>query len=131
MTSATQIAGTYDRRVILSTLWVFAMLNYLYADVFTAIFDSAAMQRMVTGMTDGIVLAWAVFMEIAMAMVLLSRILRHRVNRWANIAAGALNTASVAWSLMGGAPRPYYAFYAAIEMACTVFIVWYAWTWKS
>ncbi len=131
MTSATQIAGTYDRKVILSTLWVFAMLNYLYADVFTVIFDSAAVQSMVRGMTDGIVLAWAVFMEIAIAMVLLSRILRRRVNRWANIAAGTLNTASVAWSLMGGVPRPYYAFYATIEMACTVFIVWYAWTWRS
>jgi len=65
------------------------MLNYLCADVFTVIFDSAAVQNMVTGMTDGIVLAWAVFMEIAMAMVLPSRILRHRLNRWANIAAGA------------------------------------------
>ncbi len=130
MTSATQIAGTYDRKVILSTLWGFAMFNYLYADVFTVIFDFAAMQRMVTGTRDGIVLAWAVFMEIAIAMVLLSRVLRYRLNRWANIAAGVLNTASVAWSLMGGLPRPFYAFFAAVEMACTVFIVWYAWTWK-
>ncbi len=130
MTSATRIAGTHDRRVVLSALWGFAMFNYLYADVFTVIFDSAAMQKMVTGMADGIVLAWAAFMEIAMAMVFLSRVLRQRVNRWANIAAGVLNTASVAWSLMGGAPRPYYAFFAAVEMACTVFIVWYAWTWK-
>ncbi len=25
-----------DKKVVLSTLWIFAMLNYLYADVFTS-----------------------------------------------------------------------------------------------
>jgi hypothetical protein len=29
-------SGMKDRKVILSTLWIFAMLNYLYADVFLA-----------------------------------------------------------------------------------------------
>ena len=28
-----------DRKVILSTLWVFATLNYIYADVFTLFFN--------------------------------------------------------------------------------------------
>jgi len=27
-----------DRKVILSTLWIFALLNYIYADIFTLFF---------------------------------------------------------------------------------------------
>ena len=45
------------------------------------------------------------------------------------IAAGILHTAAVAFSAFTETPAPYYAFFAAIEIACTVFIVWYAWTW--
>ena len=30
------------RKMILSTLWIFAILNYLYADVFTVFFNPAA-----------------------------------------------------------------------------------------
>lgn len=34
MNSIQKIFEMKDRKVILSTLWIFAMLNYLYADVF-------------------------------------------------------------------------------------------------
>jgi hypothetical protein len=69
-------------------------------------------------------------METAIAMVLLSQVLPYRANRWANIIAGVFHTAFVAWSLFGGTPpNLFYAFFATIEMACTLFIVWYAWTW--
>lgn len=29
---------TKDRKVILSTLWIFALLNYVYADIFSIFF---------------------------------------------------------------------------------------------
>lgn len=48
----------------------------------------------------------------------------------ANIAAGIFNTAYVAWSLLGQTPQPFYAFFATVEIAWTLFIVVYAWTWK-
>ncbi len=119
-----------DRKVVLSSLWIFAMFNYLYADVFTAIFSAQEMTKIAGGMSEGVVLGWAVFMEIAIAMVVLSRVLRRGPNRWANIVAGILNTASVAWSLLGGGTRAFYAFFATVEIACTLFIIWYAWSWK-
>lgn len=117
-------------KVSLSTLWIFATLNYLYADVFTMFFDPAAKEAM--AMPAGQVLVFAALMETAIAMIVLSRILKYRVNRWANIIAGILHTAVVFWTLFGETPKPpFYIFFATVEIACTLFIVWYAWTWPN
>ncbi len=130
MTSNVQVPETEDRKVVLSTLWMFAMFNYLYADFFSMIFNSTAIRSIAAGMTQGVVLGWAVVMETAIAMILLSRILRYRANRWANIVIGVLHTASVAWTLSGSMPPPYYMFFATVEIVCTLSIVWYAWSWR-
>jgi hypothetical protein len=128
-----------DRRVILSTLWIFAVLNYLYADVITLFFQPSlqpeAWEELQSGfvgsiqITQGFALAAAVLMETAIAMVLLSRILPYRVNSWTNIGAGLLHSAAVAWSLSEGEIDLFYAFFSTVEIACTMFIVWFAWTW--
>jgi hypothetical protein len=66
-------------------------------------------------------------------MVVLSRVLKYGVNRWANIIIGALHTVVVMLSLFvgGGTPALYYVFFATIEIACTALIVWHAWRWKA
>ena len=117
-----------DRKVILSTLWIFATLSYIYADVFTLFFNPAAHQMAIT---QDAVLVFAILMETAIAMILLSRVLKYGANRWANIAAGVFHTAFVTWSLFSGTPLPFYMFFAAVEIACTLFIVWYAWKWTN
>jgi hypothetical protein len=118
-----------DRKVILSTLWIFAMFNYIYADVFSVFFDPTAQQEALT--FAGFALVFAVLMETAIAMVLLSRVLNYAANRWANIIVAVLHTASVAWSLFGDTPKPFYVLFATVEIACTLFIIWYAWTWRN
>jgi len=129
------------RKMILSTLWIFAVLNYIYADVFTLMFNPSLQPDVARDLeagrvgdmqvTQGFALTFAVLMQTALIMVLLSRMLRHTPNRWANIAAGAFHTALVAWSLTGGSQNYFYVFFATIEIACTLFIVWYAWTWRD
>ena len=129
-----------DRRVVLSTLWIFVMLNYIYADVYTLFFNPVLRPEewklFLAGdaggvpLTEGFVLLTAVLMETAIAMVLLSRVLGYGPNRWANIGSGLFHTAFVAWSLTGQPPTLSYAFFATIEIACTLFIVGYAWTWR-
>ena len=37
-----------DRKVILSTLWIFAMFNYLYAD-FTSLMEPGILEKIMTG----------------------------------------------------------------------------------
>lgn len=120
-----------DRKTILSTLWIFVMFNYLYADFAMMIFKPSAYLKAVAKMPEGLVLGFAALMEIAIAMVLLSRILKYKANRWTNILAGAWFTIWVAMTLLGGKPPAFYMFFAAIEMACTLFIVWYAWKWPN
>jgi hypothetical protein len=128
-----------DRKVLLSTLWIFAMFNYLYADVYTLFFNPVLQkelwQKFLEGagsipITQGFVLITAILMETAIAMVILSRVLKYGANRWVNIVSGAFHTAFVAWSLIGDPVTPFYVFFAAIEIACTLLIVWLAIRWK-
>ena len=141
MNTDEQTAAIHGRRAVLSTLWIFAMLNYLYADVYTLFFNPTlrpeAWKQLLAGyaggipITEGFVLVTAVLMETAIAMVLLSRVLSYGPNRWANIVAGGFHTVFVAWSLAGESPTLFYAFFATIEIACSLFIVWYAWRWRG
>ena len=117
-----------DRKVIFSTLWIFVLLNYIYGDIFNLFFNPEAQSGT---MTAGAVFAFAVLMETAIAMVILSRVLKYGANRWANIIVAVINTALVGWSVSGSTPAPDYIFFTCIEIACTLFIIWYAWTWRN
>ncbi len=120
-----------DRQVRLSTLWIFASLNYIYADVFSLYFVPGV-QEETANMAAGAVLGFAVLMETAMVMVVLSRLLKHRANRWANIIVGAIHTAAVFFSLFGAKPpAPFYVFFATVEIVCTLVIIGYAWKWPK
>lgn len=119
----------------LSTLWIFAMFNYLYADIVT-LMDPEALKIMQSGsvgpmqINQGFLLGAAILMKTAIAMVLLSRVLKYRANRWANVIAGIIHTAAMSLSLLISTPAPYYIFFAAMEIPCTLFIIWLALRWK-
>jgi hypothetical protein len=130
MNATGHAAEIKNRQMLLSTLWIFAMLNYIYADVFTLFFSQDARSAAAT-MTAGAVLAFAVLMETAIAMVFLSRLLNYGANRWANIIVAAIHTLSVLFSLFAGTPAPFYVFFAVVEIVCTLGIIWYAWTWPK
>ena len=125
-----------DMKVKLSMLWIFVMFNYIYADI-TTLMDSSVLTELIRGyagdiqITQGFLLGAAVLMEIPIAMVVLSRVLEYKANRWANIIAGTIKTAAVFLSLFVGTPAMYYTFFATIEIACTLLIVWYAWKWVN
>ena len=126
-----------NRKEKLSLLWMFALFNYIYADIHSLI-DPATLKQIMTGyvgslhITPGFLLGSAILIETAIAMVLLSRLLPYGVNRWANIIAGVIHTAAVAASIfVGEAPPLYYIFFGTIEILCTLLIVWYAWKWPK
>lgn len=128
--------STLDRRRLLSALWLFAILNYLYCDVLS-LMDSEVLRQVLTGsvdgmeMTPGFLLAASVLMEIPIAMTILARFLAHPANRWANLVAGAIMTVVQAVSLTVGSPTVYYAFFSVIEMATTASIFWLALRWQA
>jgi hypothetical protein len=136
MNANDKTAGMQAMKGRLSALWVFAMFNYIYADIIGFLDPGFLKELMTTGyagsiyITQEFMLAAAILMEIPIAMVLLSRILKHRANRWANIIAGTIMTASITLSMFDG-PTLHYLFFGTIEIVCTALIVWYAWKWRN
>ncbi len=123
-----------DKKILLSTLWIFVTLNYLYCDIM-GFMDVNLLKQYFTGNVGGMtinesfLLGAAILMEIPIAMVLLSRILNYRSNRWANIIAGLIMTLVQTATLFAGVPTKYYLFCSIIEIATTIVIVWLAWKW--
>lgn len=120
----------------LSTLWIFLVLNYAYCDLL-GVMDAYMLKQFLTGtvegieLTQGFLMGASVLMEIPISMVLLSRVLDYRFNRWANIIAGALMTAVQFGTVFIGDATVYYIFFSVIEIAASAFIVWYAWQWRE
>jgi hypothetical protein len=118
-----------NRRVMLSTLWVFLVVNFLYADIFTLFFDPAAKEP--SDMSLGAILFFAIIMETSMLMVLLARVLPRAWNRWTNVAAAVLHIGILSWSLTGSGVTSFYAFFVAIEIATLLFVIGYAGSWRE
>lgn len=125
-----------DLKVRLSLLWLFVLLNYLYADV-VALWDIVGTPNFHVHLPPWALMASAILMEIPIAMIVACRLLPVRANRLANIVAGIFLTVVngvltyvpplAGW---GSTPAlPEYLFFATIETVCTLVIVRQAWTW--
>lgn len=117
-----------DMKVLLSTLWLFVTLNYLYCDIVTVMdpVKHGSMQ-----LNQGFLLGASILVEIPIAMVLLSRILKYRANRLVNIISGVVMTVVQTVTLFVATPTMYYVFFSIIEIGCTMIIIWNAWGWSS
>lgn len=117
----------------LSTLWIFIMFNMVFADILSFMYPGFLAEVMAghaggVSITPGFLLVAAVLTEIPIAMIVLSRVLKHRANRWANIVAAGVTIIYVAG---GSATSPHGLFFAALEIGCAIMIAWSAWTWRS
>jgi hypothetical protein len=113
------------------------MFNYLYCDV-VMLMDNDILKQFLSGRVDGtpitreFLFGAAILMEIPIAMTILTKVMRHKMNRLANLFSGTLMTGVQSATLFTGTtPSLYYIFFSAIEIACTVFIVWLAWSWRE
>lgn len=129
---------TKDKRVIFSTLWIFLTVNYIFCDVFSNMDPGALKELVTTGglsgvqLTQGFLLLAAISMEIPMAMIVLSRLLKYKANRWANIIVGSLMVVyQISTMNVGTPPTLHYIFYSIIEVVCNLVIVWLAWKWTN
>jgi hypothetical protein len=126
-----------ERPQLLSLLWIFLVLNFIYCDVL-GLHDGAILSDLVEGhagpiqITTGFLLFFSFVMEIPMAMVLVARLARRPFNRIANIAAGTvmliIQTASL---FSAGLPSPSYLFFSAVEIATLAVIVVLAIRWRK
>ena len=128
-----------DTKERLSLYWIFALLNYLYADV-VALFAIAGSRHSFEPLSPWALMGSAVLMEIPIAMIVASRLLPFRANQLANVAAAGVLTLingflTFVLPLTNGAFRdpiyPAYVWFATLETVCTLVIFWKACTWSG
>ena len=122
-----------DTKVLLSTLWIVVMINMAYADILGLFIPGALEEVAKTSVSTGttipqLMLGGAIMLEIPIAMILLSRVLKFKVNRWVNIIASVI---TIAYVVGGGSTYPHNIFIATIEVVCMLLIVWIAWKWRN
>jgi hypothetical protein len=79
--------------------------------------------------TQVAMLIFAMIVEIPIAMIFLSRVLKYRINRWANIIAGVIY---IVFVIVGGSWTDLsYWFFAAVEIVAMSAIIWSAWKWSN
>jgi hypothetical protein len=122
-----------DTKVLLSTLWIVVMINMLKADILSMNIPGAAEEVARTSASAGasipqLMLIGAIMGQLGIAMIILSRVLKHGINRWANIVVGIVTIAYI-WG--GIAPYPHYIFIATVETLCLLLIIGFAWTWRN
>ena len=126
-----------NRRLIYSSLWVFASLNYLYADL-VGLMDHNMLSQYLTGEVNGMEMSpefltvAAAFMQIPMANIFLPHVIKNdNTLRWIQIASGAIMTLVQTSTLFVDEPAPYYALFSGVEIATTTYITIDAFNWKT
>ncbi len=124
------------RPTLLSTLWIVLMFNYIYADVL-GLNDPAHLIALESGTIGGLpfspdkLVAAGLLMQVPIAMVLLSRVLRQTPNRVLNMLAAAfMAVTQVATLFFGTPPTPVYYLFSAIEIILLVVILVVAVAWR-
>ena len=126
-----------ERKSLLSTLWIFVLLNMVYADILGMLRPGYLdfLNQMSQQLTGSTVLLFAVLMEVAIAMILLSRVLAYKANRWAHFIAIPL---TILWVVvpalmpsLGETTPLSYMFSASVEVVTMGFMLWYVWQWPQ
>lgn len=117
----------------ISTLWVVVMINMVFADILSFM-DPEFLSQVATGVVSGItitpmfLLLAAIFVEVGILMIYLTRALNRRASRIANLIAV---TITILFVIGGGSLKPHYIFFASIEVIAMIYIAYLAWTWRK
>ena len=119
-----------ETQTLLSTLWIFVLLNMIFRDLHQ-LGKPGFIQEIMSGVVNGVkiteelMLFGGVLAVIPISMVLLSRILDDKANKWANIIAGIITL------LVYASAAPYAdmddVFFMIIEVAAILWIFRLAW----
>ena len=118
-----------DVKITLSILWIAVMLTYLWGDVLRIIAGHVTPGEIQGAkISQGLAMGIAALMLIPILMVVLSLVLPHSANRWANIIVAGF------WILLNlsslrGYEGHYDRFLLVVSMAFNGVTIWYAWNW--
>lgn len=119
-------------KIKLAALWASVMFCYIYADYF-GLFAPGQLASMNRGQipplgssSGGVMIFVSAMMAIPSLMIFLSVALPAWPNRVLNILCGSLYTVIISVTMWTG---PHFIFYGVIEIALTLLVVFYAWSW--
>jgi len=121
------------RQTLLSTLWIFVILN-MFARDFHELGRPGMLEQVMSGVVDGVtitpglMLLGGIMWEIFLVMVVLSQVLKYRINRWANMIVGLIAIAIIVMTNLS--PDLDNIFFMVIEIIALVAIIGIAWRWK-
>jgi hypothetical protein len=122
---------------LLSRMWVFLSLNYIFCDVLSNM-EMSVLQMLLEGnvggvqMTQGMLLFAGVSLEIPFVMILLTTILAYKANRIANmVAAGLMVLYQLTSFLFGSDVTLHYMFFSTIEILGNLAIMVLTIRWKQ
>jgi hypothetical protein len=134
VTNSSILSGFKEHRLVLSILWVFVLMNMIYADILNTLKPAylAELEFVSTELSGEMVLLFAVLMEIPIIMIPLARLLNRKINRIAHFIAVPI---TILWvilpSVFSSGTPPSYIFFATIEVISMLFLFWYAWNWEE
>jgi hypothetical protein len=133
MKPSTNPTTKIDTKALLSTLWIVVMINMLKADILSLYIPGSTEEVARTAASVGasipqLMLGGAIMGELALVMIILSRVLKYGINRWVNIVMGVVTILYI-WG--GAASYPHYIFIATVETICLVLIIALAWMWRN
>jgi len=119
-------------KTIISTLWIFILFNIIFRDLHEFIspgFLEEALKGYVNGqkITEGLLALGVLVVEIPVAMVLLSRVLKNKINRWINMITSAVCIPLI----ITGVTDLDDIIFATIEILALLAIICIAWKWPK
>lgn len=133
MNTKNKLIEIQERKVTLSTLWVFVSFCIAFADIIGFI-EPGTLEKIINGETGFVlsptlILVFSLFQVIPILMILVSRWFRRNVNRGLNIVASLL---TLLYVLGGGNWESVsYPVFAALEVSAALGIICLAWSWRK
>ena len=129
-TRATQL----EMKIKLSTLWIVVLFNITFRD-FHEFLRPGYMEELLAmtsngaEVSQGLLLASAIVLQIPIGMIFLTQVLHIRVSRWVNIIGAIIMIAgTIVYNLSPDLDDTFFFTIACVAMCA---IIWYAWRWSD
>ena len=118
----------------LSALWIVVLFNMIFRDLHEFartgyLEELLAMTSNGAQISEGLLLAAAIVLEIPIIMIFLTQVLNVKANRWANLIAAIMTIAMIVGNNL--VPDLDDVFFVVVECAALLLVIWFAWRWKT
>lgn len=112
-------------RTLISTLWIFVLFNMILRDLHEFPTEGYIQELMSLKLSEEIMLLFAFVVEIPISMIILSRILNDRANKWVNIVAILITSLGILYTLPSGdLDEVFFALVNAIAFLVIILNLW-------